>query len=749
MEFQVQGSIFTRDSLGIAPDYSWDFGDPASALNHSAAPAPRHDYGVPRGYTAHLDVTTIYGCQVHVPVPVAVPKPFVMKVVPSRDTTICKGSQASLHASGAYRYVWSPADGLSDVNSDSPTAAPATATTYRVIGYARGNCQIDTAYTRVGVQELPRAAISTPDTLVCPGAPIHWLNTSTGEELSYQWHFGDGTASAQHTPAKDYIASGIYTVSLNVTSKVGCRDSVVKENYIRVGEPHARWNYADSNASCVPLVVSIKNLSENYRKIHWDFGDGTSSEDTSAVRHSYGVPGSYRLRMLVYGFSRDCMDSIVKTVVVKGPYGFPKIADSIGCSPFPAQFSAAATNTVSYQWDFGDGTSSDASPSDAAAHTYPHGGIFQPVVELTDPRGCRLAIPTPHRVQVDEIHVTPSASFPEVCDSSIRGFQVEETIFTKDSLDLPVTYQWDFGEPAYAGNSSTGGTPRHDYHAAGQYATQLTVETSYGCTATVPLAVSVPEPYVMRVTSSADTTVCKGNPVTLHAGGAARYVWSPAEGLSAVEGASTIAVPGSTITYQVIGYSVGDCQSDTARVQIIVKNQPVITLPADTTVGTGSTFMLPVSYSLDAITWSWTPSQYLDCANCATPVTTPHSPIAYRVVTSNQWGCSDTASVNIHLICKEGKVFIPNTFTPNGDGMNDIFYPRGKGVSQVLEFLIYNRWGQLMYSRSYFQLNDKSAGWNGTFKGQKLAPGVFVYQTLMRCESGNIFKLNGNVTLLR
>jgi gliding motility-associated-like protein len=228
-----------------------------------------------------------------------------------------------------------------------------------------------------------------------------------------------------------------------------------------------------------------------------------------------------------------------------------------------------------------------------------------------------------------------------------------------------------------------------------------------------------------------------------------RYVWSPSEGLSTLEGPSTVAIPASTITYQVVGYSAGDCQSDTARTQIIVKNQPVITLPADTTVGTGSTFMLPVSYSPDAITWNWTPSQYLDCANCATPVTTPHSPIAYRVVTSNQWGCSDTASVNIHLICKEGKVFIPNTFTPNGDGMNDIFYPRGKGVSQVLEFLIYNRWGQLMYSRSYFQLNDKSAGWDGTFKGQKLAPGVFVYQTLMRCESGNIFKLNGNVTLLR
>lgn len=749
LRFQVSGSIFTRDSLYLPASYEWDFGDPGSVDNQSNGVDPEHHFAVPHGYTAHIELKTVYGCDVRKSVPVRIPRPFVMQVTASHDTIICKGSAATLHASGAYRYVWTPAIGLDSVNSDSPIATPAVTTTYRVIGYARGNCQIDTAYTTVAVRNPPDAVISTIDTLICPGAPITWVNESVGNQLSYQWDFGDGTSSTKEMPAKDYIQEGIYTVSLKVKSKIGCWDSVTKENYIRVGEPHAHWNYADSNASCVPLVISIKNLSSNYRKILWDFGDGTTSKDTDRIRHAYGIPGTYHLRMLVYGFSRDCMDSIVKTVVVKGPYGHPKVIDSIGCSPFAVQFSAVATNTVSYRWDFGDGTASTTSASDKMTHTYQHGGIFQPSLQLTDQRGCQIVIPATRRIKVDEIHIGPSVTFPDVCDSSIRKFEVGGTIFTKDSLNMPVSYQWNFGDPASVDNTSTSGDPQHNYDAAGKYSAKVTLGTAYGCEVDEPVNVLIPQPYVIKIAASADTLVCKGSPVSLHVTGGARYVWTPPAGLSSVGSDAPIAIPDITTTYQVIGYSVADCQSDTAHVEIVVKNQPQITLTHDTTIGTGSTFMLPVTYTPDAVTWNWEPPLYLDCGHCAVPVSTPHSPIAYRVVTANQWGCSDTASVNVHLICKEGKVFIPNTFTPNGDGMNDIFYPRGQGVSKVLRFQIYDRWGQLIYDRSYFPLNDISAGWNGTFKGRKLAPGVFIYQTLMRCESGSIFKLNGSITLLR
>lgn len=748
-EFQLGGSIYTKDSLGLPVVYQWDFGDPGPADNTSASATPRHRYTVPRDYTAHVRVKTVYGCDVEKTVAVTVPKPYVMRVTASPDTTICRGTAAALHATGAYRYAWTPAAGTDDASSDAPTVKPGATTTYRVIGYAGGDCQVDTAYTTVTVADLPDAVVSTADTLICPGSPVSWVNGSAGDRLTYQWNFGDGTSSSDETPAKSYRDEGIYTVSLKVRSAVGCLDSVVKTDYIRAGEPHARWNYADSNTNCLPLVVSIQNRSENYRKILWDFGDGTTSQDTGKVRHAYDVPGTYRLRMLVYGFSNGCMDSLVKMVEVKGPYGAPKIADSIGCSPYEVPFSAVATNTVSYQWNFGDGAVSDPAATDKITHTYLHSGIFQPSLTLTDRGGCRVTILAGHRIKVDEIHITPSAAFPDICDSSIQQFQVSGTIFTKDSMNLPVNYQWHFGEPASTDNGSMAESPRHNYNAAGEYQANVTVGTAYGCTAREAVNVTIPPPYILKVSAYPDTTICKGDAVILHASGAVRYVWAPADGLNNTASAAPAARPDITTIYQVTGYSTGDCQVDTARVQVVVKNLPGITLPQDTTVGTGSSFLLPVSYTPDAVTWSWAPNQYLDCIQCATPVSSPHSPITYRVVTANQWGCSDTASIAVRLICKEGKVFIPNTFTPNGDGLNEIFYPRGKGVSEVIYFYIYNRWGQLIYSHSHFQLNDISSGWKGTFKGQKLDPGVYIYQTSMRCESGDIFQLNGNITLLR
>jgi gliding motility-associated-like protein len=105
--------------------------------------------------------------------------------------------------------------------------------------------------------------------------------------------------------------------------------------------------------------------------------------------------------------------------------------------------------------------------------------------------------------------------------------------------------------------------------------------------------------------------------------------------------------------------------------------------------------------------------------------------------------------VAIHLVCDEGKVFIPNTFTPNHDGKNDIFYPRGRGVKTVLYFRVFDRFGQLVFERTNFPLNDQAAAWDGTYKGRKLDPAVFVYSTAMICDNNQVFKLSGNITLLR
>ncbi|MBK8310375.1 MAG: gliding motility-associated C-terminal domain-containing protein [Chitinophagaceae bacterium] len=85
---------------------------------------------------------------------------------------------------------------------------------------------------------------------------------------------------------------------------------------------------------------------------------------------------------------------------------------------------------------------------------------------------------------------------------------------------------------------------------------------------------------------------------------------------------------------------------------------------------------------------------------------------------------------------------------PNGDGSNDIFYPRGKGLERIKTFRIFNRWGEVVFEKRDFPINDASAGWNGTYKGNKPKADVYVYQAEVFCENGEIIKLNGNIALI-
>lgn len=744
----------TKDT-SLIKSYTWVLGNGKSYT--TKVPTAHLKYPKNGVYNAQLITTDLNGCKDTssiVPITVRGPEAdFILS-----PSTTCSGTKVTFKdnstISGApiQQWKWNFGDSTTATLSDNSVIhAYHSGGKYKVhlVVTDENGCTDEKTYANAVSVFTAEASFSTIDSLICPGAPINWMNKSKGNKLIYHWDFGDNTTGNKKIPSKTYMDEGVYTVSLTVETPLGCKDTVLKNDYIRVGAPQAKMSYADNNVSCPPFIVTVANLSKNYRKVEWDFGDGTTSNNTDTAKHIYTIPGNYRLKLLVYGYSNGCKDSIIRTVSVAGPSGSPLIIDSVGCSPHKVRFSATAVNTVSFRWDFGNGQISSPSSTDEASYIYKNAGVFQPLLILEDAHGCIVPIPVKHRITVDAVDKVPLFTIPEDCDSSLLQFQTQGQVFSEDSLHIPANYRWNFGEPGYPNNISTAQEPQHDYAKPGKYPVEVRIKTIYGCNFKDTLQVVVPKPFVMQITTSPDTAICSGMYAFLRANGASRYVWSPAKGLSNTESATPIAIPNATTLYKVIGYSKSDCQSDTANIRVVVNDHPIIHLLSDTTIGTGSSIRLPVSYSPDAITWSWTPLQYLNCTHCATPVSTPHKPMNYRVVATNQWGCTDTASIKVNLVCKQGKVFIPNTFTPNNDGMNDIFYPRGKGVREVIYFHIFNRWGQLMYEREHFQLNDRSAGWNGTFKGQKLKPGVFIYQTFMRCESGEVFKLNGNITLLR
>jgi gliding motility-associated-like protein len=106
--------------------------------------------------------------------------------------------------------------------------------------------------------------------------------------------------------------------------------------------------------------------------------------------------------------------------------------------------------------------------------------------------------------------------------------------------------------------------------------------------------------------------------------------------------------------------------------------------------------------------------------------------------------------VKVVLICDNSQVFIPNTFTPNGDGYNDKFIISGKGLGLISHMTVFNRWGQIMYDAQNIPANDMSYGWDGTFKGEVLPPDVYMYVVEVSCETeGAVFKFHGDISLVR
>src|SRR5205085_6769397 len=129
---------------------------------------------------------------------------------------------------------------------------------------------------------------------------------------------------------------------------------------------------------------------------------------------------------------------------------------------------------------------------------------------------------------------------------------------------------------------------------------------------------------------------------------------------------------------------------------------------------------------------------------CSQPFANPKFNTTYKVLFTDSNGCRNTASINIVVICKNVNLFIPNTFSPNGDGSNDVFYPRGKGIFRIKSMTVFNRWGEVVFEAKEFPANDPTYGWNGMYKGNKPQPGVYIFDVEFYCDNGELFHLNGD-----
>ncbi len=272
------------------------------------------------------------------------------------------------------------------------------------------------------------------------------------------------------------------------------------------------------------------------------------------------------------------------------------------------------------------------------------------------------------------------------------------------------------GPNNYSANAAVATLPSADLAAGGIYS--VTVTTAAGCSSTASTNVQI-QPAPVATVAFDDTAVCIKGSVRLLASGGTEFLWSPAPGLSATNIANPLATPSIGTRYTVKVTNADQC-NDTASVNVRVNPVAIANAGPDRVIVAGAPAVLAGSITGAFQSFSWSPPAGLTDPLILQPVSVASADIEYvlSVVSSNNCGIStDTVLVKIYK-----GIFIPNAFSPNGDGLNDTWSIPALAAYPDFELLVFNRYGEVVYR------NSKSNGpWDGKFKGSLLPMGAYPY----------------------
>jgi gliding motility-associated-like protein len=623
------------------------------------------------------------------------------------DALICINDSIQLNGSGAISYSWTP--NVTIPNISNPFVKPSLTTNY-ILTVTDANGCFDKDTVKITVNPLPNANAG-PDVAICFGGSIG-LNASGG--VQYLWTPNiDLTSDIINNPTANPTITSTYNVL--ITDANGCKKS---DNLIVTVNPLPIANAGNDTTVC--LFDNAQLQASGGLVYQWSPATNLSNSVISNPLANPTVFTTYTV-LITDGNGCTAQDDVIIT-----QYQLPTADAGVDveiCINDTIQL--IGSGGISYQW-----SPSNFLNDDTLANPFANPNVSTTfTLIVTDINTCK---------DDDEV-------FIKVNPLPNANAGLDQIICSNTSALLKasggITYLW--SPPTFISdinNPTTIATP-----PTPQYFSVLVTDTN-GCIKSDSLFVDMLFPF--SIGSANDTCVCFGENIVLAITDTMDlihphyYTWLPKFGIVANDSTSALTISPVTATTYTLVVSDGQCYADTAIIDVCVHPTPSIEAGDNQQIVTGGLAQL---YADGIGTFTWLPDSALSCKNCNNPVANPLQTTQYVVTISDMYGCTNTDSLTVFVICSDQVIYIPNAFTPDDkDQLNPTFKLFGTGIKELTYLKIYNRWGEKI-----FETDDKDFEWDGTYKGKKQDTGVYIYFLEAICTTGQVISKQGNLSLIR
>lgn len=732
--------FFQNQTNASGPSYNWNFGNGDTSILEN----PEAYYVNDGLYTVSLSVIDTNGCSdvltktdyIDYQIPVASFENEAMyKYCPDTTVTFIDSSHRSDIIS---EWIWFYGDESIDTIRDgsNPSHTYTTAQTFdvRLKVVTTGGCVDDTTKNDLLRIDGPYAVYASADTLGCRYLPINFaISTDSSNVATYKWVFGDGDESewGDGDVTHVYDSSGVYYPYLRIndglicTLNVGGIDSVEIESVTADFENDIDTACLDQEFEFINSSLFSNPTANNLWK--FNFGDGKATSYSSAndtITHTFSFAGDFDVTMYVRsGSAVKCKDTISYTIHVDSLPLITMHPNDTFCRGDTLYFENQSLGTYSWLPNTNISSVDSLNPS-----VWPTTNTMY-YLTVSDNNGC---------ISNDSVLVNITG----MSNDSMLALQTDWGHSIDTGGCIPFTYQFT-PEQDYSGSvngwhwiygdgfhETTGGSVSYIYDERGTY-TQSTIFThgdNDHCLDTLIKSVTIDTMPVIQSIRT-DSTICYDDTLTLFATGQGQGQWFPSNSVENPDSHTTIAYPLDTQTYTFRLTTAGGCFVDTTMFVDIIFWQELIGLEAfpsiDTTIAEGTKeVQFKTSMTRPNLEYSWTPQENLSCYDCSNPIFTGDSAASYKLEVQDETGCivvTDYVKLHFKYMFSSD---LPDAFSPGTTpGVNDTLYIRGWGIDEILEFRIYNRWGELLWENTS---GDPNEGWDGKFNDEYVPPGTYV-----------------------